>query len=384
LSRDLPTSDSAHIFPDMKNIHTLLAVTVAATVLLGCQKTGETIKIGLAGVQTGPDGEIGTAPIRGSQIAIDEWNAKGGVLGKKIESVTRDDEGKPNQAVAVAQELVSAGVVAVVGHFNSGCTLPASDVYHQAGILQITPASTNPKVTERGYTQTFRMCGRDDQQGMVSAQFAHDSLKVAKVAVLHNKTAYGQGIANVFKSTFEKAGGTVVLYDGLAGEELDFRATISALQKAGAQAVFWGGMYNQGGPLYNQLRQAGFQGALLGGDGIYDNEFIKTVGPKADSVFITFGPDYKKLDAAKAFLAAYQTKYGQAAGGYSIYGYDAANTLLSAIQKAGTTDADKVSQALRSQDWPTLQGGAAFDGKGDLKKAAYVIWTIRDGAFATR
>ena len=230
----------------MRTLTAILAVAFAVGALAGCQKNGETIKIGLAGVQTGPDGEIGTAPIRGSQIAIDEWNSKGGVLGKRIESVTRDDEGKPSQAVAVAQELVSAGVVAVVGHFNSGCTLPASEVYHQAGILVITPASTNPKVTEQGYTQTFRMCGRDDQQGMVSALFARDTLKLDKVAVLHNKTAYGQGLADVFKSTFEANGGKVVLYDGLDGEELDFRATISALQKAGAQAVFWGGMYNQG------------------------------------------------------------------------------------------------------------------------------------------
>jgi branched-chain amino acid transport system substrate-binding protein len=143
-------------------------------------------------------------------------------------------------------------------------------------------------------------------------------------------------------------------------------------------------MYNQGGPLYTQLRQAGFKGALLGGDGIYDNELIKTVGPNADSVFITFGPDYKNLAAAKHFLAAYKKTYGQDAGGYSIYGYDAANTLLSAIQKAGATDADKVAQVLRSQEWPTLMGGASFDAKGDLKKANFVIWTIRNGSFATR
>ena len=368
----------------MRTLTAILAVAFAVGALAGCQKNGETIKIGLAGVQTGPDGEIGTAPIRGSQIAIDEWNAKGGVLGKRIESVTRDDEGKPSQAVAVAQELVSAGVVAVVGHFNSGCTLPASEVYHQAGILVITPASTNPKVTEQGYTQTFRMCGRDDQQGMVSALFARDTLKLDKVAVLHNKTAYGQGLADVFKSTFEANGGKVVLYDGLDGEELDFRATISALQKAGAQAVFWGGMYNQGGTLYNQLREAGFKGAFMGGDGIYDNELVKTVGPKADSVFITFGPDYKKFDAAKPFLESYRKTYGQEAGGYAIYGYDAANVLFSAMQKAGTTDPDAVSKALRSQAWPTLMGDASFDAKGDLKKANFVIWTIRDGAFVTR
>ena len=368
----------------MKKIHLLLAAAFAAGALSGCEKKVETIKIGLAGVQTGPDGEIGTAPIRGSQIAIDEWNAKGGVLGRRIEAVVRDDQGLPNQAVAVAQELVSAGVVAVIGHFNSGCTIPASEVYHQADIVEITPASTNPKVTERGFPQTFRLCGRDDQQGVVSARFARDTLKVVKVAVIHNKTAYGQGIAEVFKSTFASKGGEVVLFDGVAGEELDFRATISAIQKAGAQAVYWGGMYNQAGPLYNQLRQAGFKGALLGGDGIYDAELLKTVGPKADSIFVTFGPDYKKIEAAKPFLVAYKAKYGQEAGGYSIYGYDAANVLLSAIQKAGSTEASKVSLALRSQDWPTLQGGASFDAKGDLKTTAYVVWTVRNGAFAVR
>jgi branched-chain amino acid transport system substrate-binding protein len=368
----------------MHNLRRILAVAFAASALMGCQKKEETIKIGLAGVQTGPDGEIGAAPIRGSQLAIDEWNAKGGVLGKKIETVVRDDEGKASQAVAVAQELVAAGVQAVVGHFNSGCSLPASEIYHQAGIVQITPASTNPQVTERGFTQTFRVCGRDDQQGDVSAKFALDTLKLKRLAVIHNKTAYGQGIAEVFKKTIEANGERVTLFDGLASEEMDFRATISAIQKSGAQGVFWGGMYNQAGPFFNQLRQAGFKGAFLGGDGIYDPELIKTVGAKADSLFISFGPDFVNSEAAKPFLAAYKQKFNQEAAGYSIYGYDAANILLAAIEKAGTTDAAKVSEALRSQAWNGLMGQTEFDAKGDLKKANFVIWTIRDGAFAVR
>jgi branched-chain amino acid transport system substrate-binding protein len=368
----------------MHNIRRILAVAFTAGALLGCQKKEETLKIGLAGVQTGPDGEIGAAPIRGSQLAIDEWNAKGGVLGMKIETVVRDDEGKASQAVAVAQELVAAGVKAVVGHFNSGCSLPASEIYNQAGIVQITPASTNPQVTERGFEQTFRVCGRDDQQGDVSAKFALDTLKLTQVAVIHNKTAYGQGIAEVFKKTFESKGAKVTLFDGLASEEMDFRATISAIQKSGAQGVFWGGMYNQAGPFFNQLRQAGFKGAFLGGDGIYDPELIKTVGAKADSLYISFGPDFVHAEAAKPFLAAYKQKFNQEAAGYSIYGYDAANILLAAIQKAGTTDAAKVSEALRSQAWSGLMGQTEFDAKGDLKKANFVIWTIRDGAFAVR
>jgi len=361
-----------------------LAVAFAAGALLGCQKKDDTIKIGLAGVQTGPDGEIGTAPIRGSELAIEEWNAKGGVLGKKIEIVTRDDEGKPNQAVAVAQELVSAGVVAVVGHFNSGCSLPASEIYQRAGVLQITPASTNPKVTERGYSTIFRMCGRDDQQGVVAANFAIDTLKATSVAVLHNKTAYGQGIAEEFKKTLEARGGKAVVFDGLAGEEMDFRGTISAIQKAGATAVYWGGMYNQGGPFYNQLRQSGFKGAFLGGDGIYDAELIKSVGASADSIFITFGPDASALPGAKKLADAYKAKYKAEPGGYTVYGYDAANVLLSAIQKAGTTEATKVAAAIRAQSWPGLMGDAEFDAKGDLKKANFVIWTQRAGKLAVR
>ena len=368
----------------MNNIRRILAAAFAASALMGCQKKEDTIKIGLAAVQTGPDAEIGTAPIRGSELAIDEWNAKGGLLGKKIEAVTRDDEGKASQAVAVAQELVAAGVKAVVGHYNSGCSLPASEVYHQAGIVQITPGSTNPQVTERGFKQIFRVCGRDDQQGEVAAKFAVDSLKATIVAVINNKTAYGQGLAEVFKKTVEAKGGKVALFDGLASEEMDFRATISTIQKSGAQVVFWGGMYSQAGPFFNQLRQAGYKGAFMGGDGMYDAELLKTVGAKADSVFITFGPDFIHSEAAKPFLAAYKKKFQKEAGGYAIYGYDATNILLAAMQKAGTTDADKVSEALRSQDWKALMGDLGFDAKGDLKKANFVVWTIRGGAFAVR
>jgi len=368
----------------MKTPNALLVAAFAAGALLGCQKKEDTIKIGLAGVLTGPSGEIGTAAQRGSELAIEEWNAKGGVLGKKIEIVSRDDEGKPNQAVAVAQELVSAGVAAVIGHWNSGCTIPASEIYKQAGLLQITAASTSPMVTERGYPTLFRMCGRDDQQGVVAANFAYDSLGVRQVAALHDKTAYGQGIADEFRKSFEARGGKVVLFDGLASEEMDFRGTIAAIQKAGAQSVYWGGMYGQGGPFYNQLRQSGFKGAFLGGDGIFEAEMVKSVGASADSLYMTFGPDPDSLPGASKLFAQYKARFGSDPGGYTVYGYDAASTLLSAIQKTGSTDAAKLAATLRSQSWPTFLGGAEFDDKGDLKRINYVIWTQRGGKLVVR
>lgn len=360
-------------------------LSLAATVLAmaACQKQDDTIKIGLTGVQSGPDAAIGTAPINGSKLAIEEWNAKGGLLGKKIEIVVRDDEGKAKTATAVAQELVSAGVVAVVGHFNSGCSIPASEVYDQSGVLQISPASTNPQLTERGFQKTFRICGRDDQQGVVSATFARDTLKAQDVAVLNDKTAYGDGIASVFKKTFEQKGGKVGVFEGVGSEEKDFRGAIAKIKASGATAVYWAGMFVQGGILYNQLREAGFQGAFLGGDGLFDDEFNKTTQGKADSVFLTFGPDFNARPEAQAFLAKYRKAYGPE-GSYSIYGYDAANVLFSAIQKAGSTDAKAVAAALRSQTWKTLGGEVAFDAKGDLKAAGYVMWTVRGGKFVAR
>lgn len=358
----------------------LPSVFLAAGLLAGCQKSESTLKIGLAGVQTGADGQIGSTMIYGSQVAIDEWNEKGGLLGKKIEAVTRDDEGQPAQAVAVAHEIVSQGAVGVLGHFNSGCSIPASEIYAQGKLVQITPGSTNPKVTERGLNTLFRIVGRDDQQGGVAATFAREKLQIQKLAILHNKTAYGQGLAEEVKKTFEALGGEVVYYSGLSEEEMDFRANIATLQGAGAQAVFWGGMYGQAAPMLMQIRDAGLAIPFLSGDGTIVKEFLDTVGPKATGIYLTFGPDFKKLPSAQAFLEKYRAQYGEE-GPYSVYGYDAANVLFTAIQEAGTTDADAVAKVLHSRAFDTCLGKVEFNEKGDLKETNYVIWTVENGAY---
>ena len=366
----------------MRKIALGLAALAAAGLFAG--SASAQVKVALNGPITGQLASFGEQMKRGAEMAVADINAKGGVNGQKITLVIGDDQCDAKQAVSVANRSAQDKVAVVIGHFCSGSSIPASDVYKEENILQISPASTNPKFTDRGYTNVFRVCGRDDQQGAVAGAYIVQHYKGKKVAIIHDKTAYGQGIAEVFKKTIEASGAKVTIFDGLASEEMDFRATISAIQKSGAQGVFWGGMYNQAGPFFNQLRQAGFKGAFLGGDGIYDPELIKTVGAKADSLFISFGPDFVHSEAAKPFLAAYKQKFNQEAAGYSIYGYDAANILLAAIQKAGTTDAAKVSEALRSQAWSGLMGQTEFDAKGDLKKANFVIWTIRDGTFAVR
>jgi branched-chain amino acid transport system substrate-binding protein len=367
----------------MKNLAALLgwAFLVAGMLgLTGCQEKAETVRIGLAGVQTGQDGQIGTPIIFGAQIAIEEWNACGGVLGKMIEPVIRDDEGKPAQAVAVANELVSQEVAGVIGHFNSGCTLPASEIYHAAKVLQLTPCSTNPQVTERGLGTLFRICGRDDEQTRVAADFVKQKLGVKKVAILHNKTAYGQGFAEYFKKFFEAAGGQVVLFDGVASEELDFRANVTAIRASGAQALYWAGMYGQAGPLFNQVRQAGLDIPFISGEGSIVTELIQTIGPNPKGVYLTFGQDYRNSPAAQEFLKVYRARYGEE-GPYAVYGYDAAQVLLRAIQTAGTTEATAVAKALREGKFETTLGTAEFDAKGDVKRSQFILWTVRDGKF---
>jgi branched-chain amino acid transport system substrate-binding protein len=361
-----------------------LAVGVGA-VLVGCGKGGSgpaapaTIKIGMAGVLTGGDGQIGASMLNGSQIAIDEWNAKGGVLGKQIEPVVLDDEGNPQKAVTVAQSLIDAGVVAVIGHFNSGCTIPASNLYSDAKIVEISPGSTNPTYTDRGLPYAFRVCGRDDQQGAVIATFLRAAKKLDKIAILDDKTTYGEGLAKVVNDAFIAKGGTVASMEGVGKDDLDFRANIAVIQGSGAQALVWGGMYKGGGPLCVQMRQAGLNIPFISDDGCQDQKFVDAVGANPADVYVSFGKDYTTTPAAQAFISAYKKKYNQDVGSYSIYGYDAAEVILTAMDKAQSTDADKVAAVLKSQPFDTIQGTIEFDAKGDLKVADYVIWTVKDG-----
>jgi branched-chain amino acid transport system substrate-binding protein len=363
----------------------LALVAIAGALLAGCGKSDSgsgssgTIKIGMAGVLTGGDGQIGASMLNGSQIAIDEWNAKGGVLGKHIDTIVMDDEGNPQKAVTVAQNLIDAGVVAVIGHFNSGCTIPASGLYNDAKILEISPGSTNPTYTDRGFPYAFRVCGRDDQQGAVIANFLRDDRKLDKIAILDDKTTYGEGLAKVVNDAFIAKGGTVTTMDGVGKDDLDFRANIAKTEGSGAQALVWGGMYKGGGPLCVQMRQAGLNIPFVSDDGCQDPAFVNTVGGNAKDVYVSFGKDYTSTPAAKNFIAAYKAKYNQDVGSYSIYGYDAAQVILTAMDKAQSTDAAKVAAVMKSQPFDTIQGQIEFDAKGDLKVADYVIWTVKDG-----
>jgi branched-chain amino acid transport system substrate-binding protein len=356
----------------------VMVLSILCLALIACsKKEPNVLKIGAAGQLTGPEAVFGADMLNGVKLAVEEWNAKGGVLGKKIELIPGDDQAEPRQAVAVANKFVAEGVVGVIGHFNSSCSIPASEVYHRAGIPQISHASTNPQLTDQGFANVFRVCGRDDQQGKAAADFAVQKLHVKRVAVIHDKTTYGQGFAEEFKKAIGSAA-QVVAFEGITKGEKDYTPVVTKIKAANPDIIFFGGIYTEGGLLVKQYKAVGGTAPFIGGDGIMSEEFVKIGGPATEGSYATFGPDTKEVPSAKGFNENYRKKFGEP-GVYSVYAYDAANILLQAIQKAGTTDGAKVIPAIRAIDYNGALGHIQFDAKGDVKESPYVVWKVTGG-----
>ncbi|RJQ52802.1 MAG: branched-chain amino acid ABC transporter substrate-binding protein [Nitrospiraceae bacterium] len=358
-----------------------LLLLFAIIVLSGCvNKEDLTIRVAIAGPMTGDQAKMGMDFRNGVTLAVDEWNARGGVLGKKIELIIGDDQRDPKQAVSVANKFVTQGVKGVIGHFNSSCSIPASDVYNRAGIPMITPASTNPELTEKGYPGVFRVCGRDDQQGKVAADFVITQLKLKKIAVIHDKTTYGQGLAGEFKK-FVGDKAEIVYYSGIVQGDKDFKTVLISIREKKPELIFFGGIYPEGGLLVKQAREVGMTVPFMSGDGVIDPKFVEIAGAEpAEGTYLTFSPDPNSIPTAKAFIEQYTEKFGEL-GPYSIYAYDAANIMLKAIEAAGTTEGKTVMDRLHSMEFSGALGSIKFDGKGDVTVAPYVIWVTTGGKF---
>lgn len=345
----------------------------------GCKKKEEVLKIGIAGPMTGAQAKMGTDFRNGVTIAVDEWNEKGGILDKKIEVIVGDDQADPKQAVAVANKLVNEGVVGIIGHFNSSCSIPASDVYNRAGIPMITPASTNPQLTERGYKGVFRVCGRDDQQGRVAADFVINNLKIKKVAIIHDKTTYGQGLADEFKKNLTNI--EVVYYGGITQGDKDFKTVLTSIKAKKPDIIYFGGIYPEAGLLVRQAREIGLSVPFMSGDGSIDPKFIEIAGKEAaEGTYLTFGPDPKNIPTAKGFIEKYNARFGEI-GPYSIYAYEATNILLKAIKEAGTVAGKAIIERLHSMEFEGSLGKIRFTEKGDVAVAPYVVWITKNGNF---
>lgn len=357
----------------------LLALAVASA--LGASSLVQAdILIGVAGPHTGPSAAIGAQYWRGASLAAEDINAAGGIKGEKIKLVKGDDACEPKQAVAVANRLVDQDkVVGVIGHYCSSSTIPASEVYDEAGVLTITPGSTNPLVTERDLVGMFRMCGRDDQQGQVAADYIVDTLKATRVAIIHDKDTYGQGLADSAKARLNKRGVTEVIYEGLTRGEKDFNALVTKLLSQKVEVVYFGGLHPEAGPLVRQMREQGLKAYFLSGDGVVTDALVATAGgPQyVKGVMMTFGADPRTIPESKAVVEKLRAS-GYEPEGYTLYTYAALQTMAAAFNGAGSTEADEASAWLKTHPVQTIMGTKEFDDKGDLKVTDYVIYQWDD------
>jgi branched-chain amino acid transport system substrate-binding protein len=340
----------------------------------------ETIKIAVSGPLTGPQAAFGEQLWKGAFQAVEDINAKGGIAGKKIVLVKGDDACEPKQAVSVANRMVDAEKVhAIVGHFCSSSTIPASEVYGDAKILMITPASTNPAVTDRNIKTVMRMCGRDDQQGSVAAEFIVNTLKAKKVAVIHDKDTYGMGLAGATKTRMAQLGVKEVLFEGLTRGEKDFNALVTKMKAANVDAVYFGGLHSEAGPLVRQMREQGLKAAFVSGDGIVDKDLVSVAGgPQfVKGVYFTFGRDARKIPDSKEIVAKF-TKQGYDPEGYTLYSYATVQAIAQAFAADGGTDGTKASEWLRTHEVKTVIGPKSWDAKGDLKTSDYVVYQWDD------
>ena len=333
------------------------------------------IKIGVAGPLTGPNAAFGAQLRNGAEMAAADINARGGINGQQILLVFGDDVSKPDQGVSVANKFVGDGVKFVIGHFNSGVTMPASAVYAENGILMITPSATNPQITERNLWNVFRTCGRDDQQGEVAAKYIAEKFKGKKVAVVHDKTTYGKGLADETVKNLDKLGIKPVLYEGVNEGEKDFSALVSKIKAAGADIVYWGGLHTEGGLLVRQMRGQGVNAVLMGGDGIDSSEFANIAGPGSEGVLMTNFPDPRRSPTAAEVLKKFEAKKFDPEA-YTLYAYAALEIIAEAAARAKSLDPKVVAAEIRKgAPFKTVIGERAYDKKGDVTRADYVMYT---------
>ena len=356
----------------MKRITTLGLALGFAFALAG--SAAAQVKFGVGGPITGPNAATGAQMKNGVEQAAADINATGGILGQKITFEYGDDVSDPKQGVSVANNFVGDGVKFVIGHYNSGVTIPASAVYQENGILQITPASTNPTVTERGMWNIFRTCGRDDQQGKVAGAYILAHFKDKRIAFVHDKTTYGKGLADETLKTINAGGMKEVLYEGINKDDKDFSAVVSKVKASGADLIYWGGLHDTGGLILRQMRDQGIKAPFMGGDGIADDEFASIAGPGAEGTLMTYGPDPRKRPEAKDIVAKFRAKNFEPQA-YTLYSYAAVQVIKQAAEAAKSLDPKKVADQMHSgMTFSTVIGDLAFDKKGDVTRLDYVVY----------
>ncbi|MCC0016922.1 MAG: branched-chain amino acid ABC transporter substrate-binding protein [Rhodobiaceae bacterium] len=362
-----------------KIIYAGIGAIAAAT--MATAAWADDIMVATAGPMTGQYASFGEQMKNGAELAVEEINAAGGVNGKMLKLSVGDDACDPKQAVAVANKFVGDGVVFVAGHFCSGSSIPASAVYAEEGIVQISPASTNPKLTdERAGPGVYRVCGRDDQQGAVAGAYIAANYAGKKVAIIHDKTAYGKGLADETKKALNAAGMTEALYEAYTAGEKDYTALVSKLKAEGIDVLYVGGYHTEAGLIVRQMREQGMSTQLISGDALVTDEYWGITGEAGAGTLMTFAPDPTKFAAAKAVVDKFKAK-GINPEGYTLYTYAAMKIWADAANAAGSTDLEAITAKLNGTSYETVLGPIAFDAKGDVTEASYVWYIWKDGKY---
>ncbi len=341
------------------------------------------VRIGAAAPLTGPQAHIGKDNENGTRMAIEDANTKGlSIGGRKVhfELLSEDDQTDPKTATIVAQKLVDANVNGVIGHLNSGTTIPASKIYSDNGIPQISPSATAVSYTAQGFKTAFRVMANDAQQGHVLGEYAAKNLGAKKIAVIDDRTAYGQGIADEFVKSAQAGGAAIVAREYTTDKAVDFAAVLTSIKGKQPDLIFFGGMDPQGSPMARQLRGLGLSAKFMMGDGGYTPKFIENAGPAAEGAYASLpGVPLDKMPGGRDFASRYEAKFKQPIQLYAPYCYDAVNVMIAAMQQAGSAEPAKYLPVLGRVVHDGVTAKIEFDAKGDLKGGAVTMYQVKDG-----
>ena len=367
------------------SVRSLFSLSILSLLAAAGAARAQDITIAVAGPMTGAVASIGEQIRRGAELAAEAINKNGGVNGNKIQISIQDDACDPKQAVAIANRILSAGIKFVDGHACSGSSIPAAEVYGENNILMMSPASSAPKLTDdaakNGFTTIMRLYGRDDAQGRFIGPWIKENYGTKKIAILHDKSAYGKGLADVVKESLNAAGIKEVLYEGINPGEKDYSAVVNRLKSAGVEFLYFGGYHTEAGLIKRQAGDQNYHFQLMMGDSLATPEFWSVAGPAGEGTLFTFPTDARETEAAKGAMEQFK-QINFVPEGFTLFSYAVIQAIAGGIAKANSTDPVAVAKTLRATSVDTVLGPVSFDEKGDVKNPRYDINVWRDGKYS--